>query len=469
MNKTLLMKRIAIFGVILVLTVAVMFLLESIAQHKQEAKEVGFRIANLSEDIVDPAIWGRNFPFQYDQYLRTVDTIRTKYGGSEAFSKLDNDPRLREIFAGYAFSIDYREERGHAYMLSDQRQTERVLKKKQPGACIQCHGSVLKMYRDVGVKNGASDKEWDRLDAIKKGFEIVCAMPFDSATKLVSHPVACIDCHDPKTMQLRVWRPGFLNGIARLAESNDPLPQYPSIERWRKSHHSEAYDPNKLASRQEMRTFVCGQCHVEYYFKGDHKLLTYPWHNGLQPEKILAYYDTVKFFDWKHAISNAPVLKAQHPEFETFTQGIHSRAGVACADCHMPYMRQGAVKISDHQVRSPLLNVNRACQVCHAVPEAELINRVDHIQNQNKEMLDRAENALVNLIRVIDKAQKSGATDQQLEKARDFNRKAQWFCDFVNAENSMGFHANQESARVLAEAIDYARQGEIEVLKFSQK
>ena len=132
------------------------------------------------------------------------------------------------------------------------------------------------------------------------------------------------------------------------------------------------YDPNIDATRQEMRSFVCGQCHVEYYFKGEGKVVTFPWPNGLKVEQIESYYDASGFKDWVHAETGAPVLKAQHPEFETWNQGVHARSGVACADCHMPYKREGAVKVSDHQVRSPRDNINRACQTCHRFPEKEL-------------------------------------------------------------------------------------------------
>src|SRR6185436_5964194 len=156
-----------------------------------------------------------------------------------------------------------------------------------------------------------------------------------------------------------------------------------------------AYNPNRDATRQEMRSMACGQCHVEYYFKGKEKIVTYPWDKGLKVENIEAYYDSdeVKFTDWKHKVSKADMLKAQHPEFETWSQGIHARSGVSCADCHMPYKREGAIKISDHHVRSPLLNISRACQTCHRYPEEEMKARVDIIQERNHKLMLRAEDA----------------------------------------------------------------------------
>jgi nitrite reductase (cytochrome c-552) len=155
------------------------------------------------------------------------------------------------------------------------------------------------------------------------------------------------------------------------------------------------------------------------------------------------------------------VLKAQHPEFELWSQGIHARSGVSCADCHMPYRREGAVKISDHWVRSPLLNVARACQVCHPHEEAELQARVASIQERTHGLMNRSATALTDMLDAIVAARKGGASAQQLAPSLELQRKAQWRLDFIAAENSMGFHAPAETARILAESIDYARQGQL--------
>lgn len=463
------MKRnvILIYGatilIVAVLTVGVMFLLQNINERKEEAKQNVFRVVELSEETIDPAEWGKNYPRQYDGYLRTVDTVRTRHGGSEAFQKLDEDPVWRTIFAGYAFGVDYREERGHAYMLSDQDITERVKVVKQPGACLHCHAAVIPAYQQKGIEAGIPDDEAHRSEQIMKGFEIVSAMPYTMARPLVDHPVSCGDCHDPDSMQLRVTRPGFLNGIQALARSDVPLPHLPSIERWRQAGSEGEYDANSMANRQEMRSFVCGQCHVEYYFKGEGKLVTYPWDNGLQVEQIEAYYNEVDHKDWTHKISGANVLKAQHPEFEMWSQGIHARSGVACADCHMPYKREGAIKVSDHHIRSPLLNVAAACQTCHNFPEDEMKARAETIQDRTLALMNRAEEAVAALIQDLEKAQTAGIPADVLAAAQELQRKAQWRLDFVSAENSMGFHAPQEAARILGEAIDYARQGQLVV------
>lgn len=422
-------------------------LLLNIAERKAEGREPYFRVVELTDTTTDAAVWGRNFPHQYDTYLRTVDQVRTRFGGSEALpreptaadprtvvaqSRLEEDPRLRTMWAGYAFSRDFREERGHAYMLEDQTFTERQ-QVPQPGTCAHCHASVYVPYKKLG--NG---------DLIR-GFEAMNQMPYVEAREHLEHPVSCIDCHDPESMRLRVTRPGFLEGIRAL-----------------KARQGVAdYDPNTMATRQEMRTYVCGQCHVEYYFRGAEKRLVYPWANGLKVEEIYAYYADAGFRDWVHAETGAEVLKAQHPEFEMWNQGIHARSGVACADCHMPYLRVGAHKISDHHVRSPLLNVNNACQTCHQFPEDEIRARAEGIQANTFLMRDAAMEALMQLIADLRAARDAGRADAELATAREMQRRAQFYLDFVEAENSTGFHAPQEAARILGEAANFARQGQL--------
>jgi nitrite reductase (cytochrome c-552) len=429
-------------------TLAVVALLVNIFERKQEAQNPFYRVVELTDETEDPAIWGRNFPQQYDQYRRTVDQVRTRYGGSEAVprtpteadprsivaqSRLEEDPRLKIMWAGYAFATDFREERGHAYMLEDQTFTERQRVVRQPGTCMNCHASVYVPFKKLG--NGD----------LFKGFEMMNQMPYAEARKLVNHPVACIDCHAPDTMQLRVTRPAFMEGIRALKTSQGVA----------------NYDVNTMATRQEMRAYVCGQCHVEYYFKGAEKRLVFPWANGLKADEMLAYYEENPHNDWTHAETGAGVLKAQHPEFEMWNQGIHARSGVACADCHMPYMRVGAMKISDHHVRSPVLNINNACQTCHHWPEEELRARVHTIQDRVFALRNRSMEALVALIIDIGAARSRGATEAELELPRKLQRYAQFMLDFVEAENSMGFHAPGEAQRLLAESIDYSRQGQL--------
>ncbi|HEX5888641.1 MAG TPA: ammonia-forming cytochrome c nitrite reductase subunit c552 [Pyrinomonadaceae bacterium] len=442
------LRFIGLVAIVVLATVFGLALLINIFQRKQEARNPFFRVVELNDDTVDPSIWGKNFPLQYDDYKKTTDQVRTRYGGSEAEprtptqadprsvvaqSRLEEDPRLKTMWAGYAFSKDFREERGHAYMLDDQTFTERQQVTQQPGTCVNCHASVYVAYKQLGGGD------------IFKGFEALNKTPYFEARKFVTHPVACIDCHDSQTMQLRVTRPAFIEGMRALKASQG----------------IQNYDVNKQATRQEMRAFVCGQCHDEYHFSGPEKRLVYPWSKGLQIENILAFYDEQKFKDWEHASTGAPVLKAQHPEFEMWNQGIHARSGVACADCHMPYKREGALKISDHHVRSPLLNINRACQTCHKWSEEELKARVETIQTRTYNLRNLAMDALVDLINDIKAARDAGRTDGAVTTAQDFQRRAQFYVDFIESENSNGFHASQEAARILGESINFSRKGQV--------
>ncbi|MEI6808326.1 MAG: ammonia-forming cytochrome c nitrite reductase subunit c552 [bacterium] len=458
---------ILMFLLIAGITAAIAYMLHNISMRKIEAKNPYVRLVDVTEDDTDPARWAINWPKQYDSYKRTAETTHTRFGGhggSEAMpaEKIERDQWLKRMFLGYAFSIDYRDRRGHAYMLQDQEATKR-LTKPQSGSCLHCHASIMPLYRALG--DG---------DAMK-GLEMTHKMSYQETDKKLhdmghGHSVSCVDCHDPKSMQLRVTRPGFIKGIVELAASTVDVPHLVSVQTWRKSARKEPYDANRDSTRSEMRSFVCAQCHVEYYCSTKMPL-TFPWGRGLKVEEIEAFWDNTgfedghRFYDYKHAETGAEILKAQHPEFEMWSQGVHARSGVSCADCHMPYMRDGAAKVSDHWVRSPLLNISRACQTCHKFSEDEIRARVDVIQDRNYNLMQRAAAALMAQMDAIQAARSTGATDEQMKPVLELQRKAQWRIDFVAAENSMGFHAPQEASRILGEAIDYARQGEILAFK----
>lgn len=513
--------------VVAVATAAITALLVNIFERKQEAKDPYIKFVQVDENTIDAAEWGKNFPRQYDGYLRTAEPTRTKYGGGVGPEgtippqKAKTDPWLTRIFAGYLFAIDYRDRRGHAFMLQDQEITQRNLPGRQSGNCLHCHASIMPLYRSLG-KDALPQASYT--EQINKGLELVGAMDYwEAHGKLKDsvgvHPVSCVDCHDPENMELRVTRPGFINGIQALAASDSPVPHLQSIERWRKGDRAKPYDPNVDGFRQEMRSFVCGQCHVEY-FCGKGTTIFFPWNNGLKVEEIEKHYNNLeipqgkRFKDWVHAGTGMEVLKAQHPEFEVWSQGIHAKSGVACADCHMPYKREGAMKVSEHWVRSPLLMVNRSCQPCHPYPEEELKNRVTTIQDRHHALMTRAGNAAVDLIDAIRtirqpydeknmaKAQEMAqaalakdpaaatmpadqqktkleeltkaslqalwaevvANDPNLKELGEFQRAGQWRLDFVAAENSMGFHAPQELARILGESVDLSRQGQAKAL-----
>jgi len=532
-RRSPILAYVAVAVVVALATMGVTALLINIFQRKQEAKEPFLKVVQVTEDDVDPKKWGANWPREYDSYLRTSEPTRTKYGGGLAGpegtlppEKAVRDPWLTRIFAGYLFAVDYRDRRGHAFMLQDQEVTKRNVpaEKKQSGNCLHCHGSIMPLYRKLGsdALPNASPAE-----QVQKGLELVSEMDYWDAHaalgKLTNgvHPVSCVDCHDPKTMELRVTRPAFIAGIQKLAASSAEVPHLPSIERWRRGDRKAPYDPNVDGTRQEMRSFVCGQCHVEYYC-GKGLTLLFPWNEGLKVEQIEHYYDNLqvkghRFKDWTHAETGVEVLKAQHPEFELWSQGIHARSGVACADCHMPYQREGALKVSDHWVRSPLLQVNRACAACHPYGDDELKARVGIIQDRHYALLARAGQAATRMLDAIVAVRKLSddrnraaaekeahlalaktadfaglpAADQakrleeetktrlltlwqaemekdpKLKELGELQRAAQWRLDFVAAENSMGFHAPQEMGRILGESIDLSRQAEVRAVSLS--
>jgi nitrite reductase (cytochrome c-552) len=421
-------RRTLLLGLVfvgaLLLTIGVTALLININQRQQEARQYPLQVVEIADEELDPAVWGLNFPQHYDRFMMTqTDYGETPYGGSSPYSKLERYPAMVRLWAGYAFSVEHNEERGHFYAQSDQANTERVQVVNQPGACINCHAA-----------------EAPGLIA-ELGWETFNHTPYNDLVDQLHLGTSCSDCHQPGTMALRITRPALINA---LEQRGVDLSQ---------------------ATRQEMRSYVCAQCHVEYYFLGDDKVLTFPWSQGFTIDNIEAHYDNYGFRDWVHAETGAPMIKIQHPEFEMWNTGLHARSGVSCADCHMPYMREGGIKISDHWLRSPLVNLNNACQTCHNIPEEELRSRVLTIQGTTATLLRSTEDAILDAADVIIAAREAGLTDEDLEEALQLIRSAQLRWDFVSSENSTGFHSPQEAARVLADSIDRARQAQIAALQ----
>ncbi|HOW91654.1 MAG TPA: ammonia-forming cytochrome c nitrite reductase subunit c552 [Anaerolineaceae bacterium] len=413
---------IIVTGLIVVLAGAVIALLVFIKNQPEPVRGV-VPMITVADMEPDSSIWGQNFPNQYTTMLQTkYNNERTPYGGSENFSKLEADPRLVTLFAGYPFSKGYDEDRGHEYALEDVKSSVRI-SNATTGTCYSCKSADNpKLWADMGLEAFDSTK-------------------FSELGKSLTHTIGCSNCHEANTMRLIVTNPSLV-----------------------KAFESQGIDWTKF-TRQEMRSVVCANCHVEYYMVGEGKLLTLPWENGTGIDQIAAYYTEEGFTDWTHPQSGASLIKMQHPDFELYSAGsTHYNAGVACADCHMPYTRDGSAKFSTHDIKSPLLRLPETCGVCHTNVDY-VAERVQIIQDSVYQTMIKAEDAIIAAITAIEEAEKQSPIDEALiDEARELHRQAQLRWDFIAAENSMGFHNPEEALRILADAIDLARQAQTQAI-----
>jgi len=411
---------IILVGIILILAFILAGVLLYLKNQPPQERAVVQPLVTVEPMEPDSSIWGTNYPNEYDTWLLTAGNVAdTEYGGSSGYSQLERDPRQVLLFMGYPFSKDYNDDRGHGNALTDVNATRRVTDTTH-ATCYSCKSSNNPaLWNDLGLE----------------GYD---AMLFSEMTPNLTESIGCANCHEAGTMRLIVTNPSL--EAALEAQGLD----------WR------TFD------RQTMRTVVCANCHVEYYMVGDNKILTFPWKNGTRIDQIVAYYDEIAFSDWKYPGAETPMLKAQHPEFEFFTAGsTHYNAGVACADCHMPYTRDGAMKYSDHNIRSPLLNAEAACGQCHADVDY-VTGRVSQIQEQVFTAKRNSEDALIDAITAIQAASAKSESDPALlDEARILHRHAQFMWDFVSAENSMGFHNPEYALSILANVTDLARQAQM--------
>ena len=419
-------------------------LFASIMERRNEAK-IRPPLAHIDELQSDSGKWAANWPREYDSYEKMRDdTTKTKYGGAFPRDYLRDTPDLVILFAGYGFAKEYLQARGHLWAIEDVLNTDRV-GPATPATCWTCKSpDVPRKMAEFG-KLKLKDEEAPFEELILVGAADFYGKKFHELQGDITHPIGCLDCHDPKTMRLRITRPALIEAFQR-----------------------QGRDINKV-SHQEMRSLVCAQCHVEYYFKGDGKYLTFPWDNGILPEDMADYYNTRKFADWTHAISKAPMVKMQHPDYEAYKQGIHAYRDVSCADCHMPYHTEGGMKFTDHHIQSPLLNISNSCAVCHRWSEEDIRSRVNSIQDKVREGRDRAEKAISMAHFDIAACMEAGATDEELAEVRNLVRQAQLRWDYVAASNGMGFHAPQECMGNLGAAVDLAQQCRLECARILAK
>nr|WP_262916308.1 ammonia-forming cytochrome c nitrite reductase [Aestuariivivens marinum] len=426
--------------ILFIVTAIVVFLLgllaSSILNRKNEAKFKYVPQVELSENEPRNDEWGKNFPAEYQSFLQTTDTSFVSFqGGSAMRDMLDEDSRLVVLWAGYGFSKDYNQGRGHQYAVEDLRNTLRTGAPKgkgdgpMPATCWTCKSpDVPRLMNEQGIAEFYKGKWAD------KGEEVV-------------NPIGCADCHDSKTMKLTISRPALVEAFEAMGK-----------------------DINQ-ATHQEMRSLVCAQCHVEYYFDknlpGKERIpyLKFPWKDGMSVEAMEKYYDELNFKDWTHKLSRAPMLKAQHPGYETYLTGVHADRGVSCADCHMPYKSEGGQKFTDHHIQSPLNNVANACQVCHREDADKLKLNVFERQQKSTESRLKLEDALVRMHVEAKKCWDLGATEEQMKDILMDIRHAQWRWDYAAAAHGASFHSPVETGRVLASGLDKATEGRVKLAR----
>jgi len=408
-------------------TAVIVFLLALLAMNildrKSEAK-FAYQPKVIIEGI-EPrdSIWGLNFPRQYQSYMKTSDTtFHSMYNTSGHKDMLDSDPEMVILWAGYGFSKDYNAPKGHAYAISDINETLRTGAPMAPGegampsTCWTCKSpDVPRLMGELGVMAYYTGKFSDL------GSEVI-------------NPIGCADCHSPETMKLNITRPALIEAFEAMGK-----------------------DINQ-ASHQEMRSLVCAQCHVEYYFDkkkpgGENaNYLTFPWKDGMTVEDMEAYYDAIDFSDWVHPLSKAPMLKAQHPDYELYSMGVHSKRGVSCADCHMPYSSEGGQKFTNHHIGSPLSNVENSCFVCHREKLDALVTDVYERQRKVKEGTSKLQREIAMAHIEAAKALELGATEAQMKSIQKGIRHAQWRWDYSVASHGAAFHAPLETSRVVTSA-----------------
>lgn len=426
-----------IFFIVTIVTVFFLgLLISNITDRKAEAKYAYQPNVKIAEGSIEPrdSIWGLNYPRQYQSYKKTADTSYVSpYYTSGKRDVLKDVPALVVLWAGYGFSKDYDQPKGHYYAVDDIRKTLRTGAPMNPGegpmpsTCWTCKSpDVPRLMKEIGVAEFYSTK-WSNL-----GHEIV-------------NPIGCADCHNPKTMNLTITRPALIEAFQAMNKDINEQPH------------------------QEMRNLVCAQCHVEYYFDkkkvAGSQYLTFPWKNGLTIEDAEKYYDDMNFYDWEHPISKAKMLKAQHPDYEIFKQGVHAKRGVSCADCHMPYKSEGGQKFTDHHIGSPLQNPENSCIVCHREKEQELIADVYERQSKIKESTNYLANELAKAHIEAKKAWDLGATEEQMKDILLGLRHAQWRWDYSVASHGAAFHAPVEVARIASSGIQEVAQTRLKLAR----
>lgn len=419
-----------LYGVAMVVIFASGVLISYLMERKEVVSEITENKIKISRTEARSSVFSENYIREYRTWADTTSTdLPPALDGRISVDVLAQRPEMVVLWAGYAFAKDYSTPRGHMYALRDFVHSLRTGAPTcdddgpQPASCWVCKSSDMpRIIEAVGV-DSFYNKKWAAW-----GAEVV-------------NPVGCIDCHEPENMNLRISRPILVEAFS-----------------------SQGKDITE-ATPQEMRSLVCAQCHSEYYFKGDLKRPTFPWDKGFTVEDIEKYYDEVGHTDYIHKLSRAPMLKAQHPDYELHQIGIHGQRGVSCADCHMPYNDEGGMKYSDHHIQNPLAVAERTCQTCHRDSKETLCKNVFERQQKANELRGILEKELMKAHIEAKFAWDKGATENEMKEALLLIRQAQWRWDFSVASHGASFHAPQETLRILGHGLSKAYQARMAIGK----
>ena len=409
-------------------------LLASINEKKEEKQQLQ-EVPKIDRWETKNEEFRKFYPREYDSWKQTKNSDQIE-------DMLKKYPEYVVLWAGYPFSKDYNAPRGHFYAVEDNRNTLRTgapVDDKTgplPSACWTCKSpEVPKIMKKDG------DEEYYTGKWAKYGSDII-------------NPIGCVDCHNPETMELQVNR-NYLNDGLKAQGSKTTLDN---------------------ATQQDMRSMVCAQCHVEYYFQKtplkDGKtaaVVTLPWKKGTNVDDMEKYYDEIQFSDWVHPISKTPMIKAQHPEYETWKTGVHGKNNVSCADCHMPYKQEGGVKYTDHKIGNPLEHMDNTCMNCHRTDEKSLLENVKLKKDRKDELQGKAIKQLAAAHLEAGKAWEVGATEEEMKPILTDIRHAQWRWDYSVASHGAFFHAPEETLRTLGTALEKAGNARIALAKVLAK
>lgn len=340
--------------------------------------------------VVTADSWKDAYPNQYATYKEN----EANSPDSGKHNYLELYPALNTMYKGYAFALGYDEASSHLYTLKSVSETPRTTQKEQMANCITC-----------------KTPQFTRL--VETEGDEVYTRKFNDTIGQFTEPISCYNCHENDPTKTTVTQKFFVNSMGS--------------------------DVDKVSTDSQ----VCGQCHNEYYFAPETKATTNPYTGleGMTAEAILAYYDEMGFKDWEHTETGAPMLKAQHPEFETIYGGAQSsmaKQGYTCADCHMaPAKAEDGTEYSSHNLVNPTEDpaIMEKCEGCHADLPGQIVQWQKETTDREHELAAKLDAYIKTLAE-----QKDSLDEATLEQARQIHRHAQFYWDYVMVENSEGAH-----------------------------